>query len=50
MRNSVPAEEGETEAVGRIREELRTQFNRRPGWIQRYIERVVAEDWVDDSD
>jgi hypothetical protein len=50
MRNSVPAEEGETEAVGRIREELRAQFNRRPGWIQRYIERVVTEDWVDDSD
>ena len=50
MRNSVPPEEGETEAVGRIREELRAQFNRRPGWIQRYIERVVAEDWVDDSD
>ena len=48
VRNSVPAEEGETEAVGRIREELRAQFNRRPGWIQRYIERVVAEDWVDD--
>ena len=50
VRNSVPAEDGETEAVGRIREELRAQFNRRPGWIQRYIERVVAEDWVDDSD
>ena len=50
MRNSVPAEEGESEGVGRIREELRAQFNRRPGWIQRYIERVVAEDWVDDSD
>ena len=50
MRNSVPADEGETEAVGRIREDLRAQFNRRPGWIQRYIERVVAEDWVDDSD
>ena len=50
MRNSVPPEEGESEAVGRIREELRAQFNRRPGWIQRYIGRVVAEDWVDDSD
>ena len=50
MRNSVPAEEGESEGVGRIREELRAQFNRRPGWIQKYIERVVAEDWVDDSD
>ena len=50
IRNSVPAEEGETEAVGRIREDLRAHFNRRPGWIQRYIERVVAEDWVDNSD
>ena len=50
MRNSAPAEDGETEAGRRIREELRAQFNRRPGWIQRYIERVVAEDWVDDSD
>jgi hypothetical protein len=34
----------------RKREELRAQFNRRPRWIQRYMERVVAEDWVDDSD
>jgi len=50
MRNSVPVEEGETDTGGQIREELRAQFNRRPLWIQRYIERVVAEDWVDDSD
>ena len=50
VRNSAPGEEGETEAGGRLREELRAQFNRRPGWIRRYIERVVAEDWVDDSD
>ncbi|KAF8803663.1 hypothetical protein BYT27DRAFT_7109342 [Phlegmacium glaucopus] len=47
MRNSVPVEEGETDTGGQIREELRAQFNRRPGWIQRYIGRVVAEDWVD---
>jgi len=40
---------GEAEATRR-REELHTQFNRRPRWIQRYMERVVAEDWVDDSD
>lgn len=50
MRSSAPAEEGETETAVQIREELRTQFHRRPGWIQRYIERVVVEDWVDDSD
>ena len=50
MRNSVPAEEGETETGGRIREELDARFNRRPRWIQRYVERVVTEDWVDDSD
>ena len=50
MRNTVPPEEGGTEAGRRIREEVRAQFNRRPAWIQRYIERVVAEDWVDDSD
>jgi len=50
MRNSAAAEEGESEAGGQIREEIRAQFIRRPGWIQRYIERVVAEDWVDDSD
>lgn len=40
---------GEIEAVRR-REELRAHFNRRPRWIQRYMERVVAEDWVDDSE
>jgi len=39
----------EIEAVRR-REELRAHFNRRPRWIQRYMERVVAEDWVDDSE
>jgi hypothetical protein len=50
MRNTVPAEEGETETEGQIREQLRAQFNRRPGWVQRYIQRVVTEDWVDDSD
>lgn len=40
---------GEIEAVRR-REELRAHFNRRPRWIQRYMERVVAEDWVDDAE
>ena len=48
--------EGETEltpeqnAAARRREELRAQFNERPRWIRGYIERVVDEDWVDDSD
>ena len=34
----------------RRREELRAQYGLQPRWIQRYMERVVAEDWVDDSD
>jgi hypothetical protein len=56
IRNAPPPTEGdaeptpgEIEAVQR-REELRAHFNRRPRWIQRYMERVVAEDWVDDSE
>lgn len=32
------------------REQLRAQYDRQPRWIQRYMDRVVAEDWVDDSD
>ncbi|KAH9482820.1 putative oxidoreductase C26H5.09c [Psilocybe cubensis] len=42
--------DGEATAAEERREELRAQFNRRPAWIQRYMERVVAEEWVDDSD
>ncbi|PPQ77371.1 hypothetical protein CVT25_010953 [Psilocybe cyanescens] len=45
----IPATSVDNVAAQR-REELRAQFNRRPRWIQRYMERVVAEDWVDDSD
>lgn len=44
--NESPAE---TEAAQR-REQLHAQYERHPRWIQRYMDRVVAEDWVDDSD
>lgn len=33
-----------------IREELRARFERQPLWIQRYVQRVINEDWVDDLD
>ncbi|KDR83580.1 hypothetical protein GALMADRAFT_219401 [Galerina marginata CBS 339.88] len=53
-RNAPPDGDSEPTAeqnvVSQRREELRAQFARRPRWIQRYMERVVAEDWVDDSD
>ena len=42
--------ESTTDRATQIREELRAQFDRRPRWIQQYMQRVVAEDWVDDSD
>jgi len=51
-----PPTEGDAEPtpaemeVVRRREELRAHFIRRPHWIQRYMERVVAEDWIDDSE
>lgn len=32
------------------RDELRAKHARRPQWVQRYIERVVAEEWVEDMD
>ena len=41
--------EGENGAA-QARAELRTWFESRPGWIQRYIQRVMDEDWIDDSD
>ncbi|KAF8165193.1 hypothetical protein B0H34DRAFT_648383 [Crassisporium funariophilum] len=57
MRNAPAPEDGESDAstpggnrAAQIREELRAHFDRRPRWIQRYMERVVAEEWVDDSD
>ncbi|TFK29348.1 hypothetical protein FA15DRAFT_610526 [Coprinopsis marcescibilis] len=36
--------------ANQVRDELRAKHARRPEWIKEYIERVVAEDWVDDSD
>ncbi|KAF4619414.1 hypothetical protein D9613_005370 [Agrocybe pediades] len=57
VRNAPPptVEEGaeptpEQNAAIQRQEELRAQHARRPRWIQRYMARVVAEDWVDDSD
>lgn len=57
VRNTPPPtqEEGtepttEQNVAAQRREELRAQHARRPRWIQRYMARVVAEDWVDDSD
>ncbi|KAG7097115.1 hypothetical protein E1B28_004493 [Marasmius oreades] len=32
------------------RERLQAQYARRRPWIQRYIQRVMREEWVDDSD
>ncbi|KAK0206627.1 hypothetical protein DFS33DRAFT_1315879 [Desarmillaria ectypa] len=31
------------------REELAAQHARRPGWVQQYVRRVVANEWVDDD-
>lgn len=31
-------------------DELRARFESRPRWLQQYIQRVMDEDWVDDSD
>ena len=45
-----PQEAPAEDRVSEIREGLRSQHARRPLWIQRYMERVVAADWVDDSD
>ncbi|KAH0587311.1 hypothetical protein H2248_006113 [Termitomyces sp. 'cryptogamus'] len=33
-----------------LRNTLREQHNRRPQWIREYMDRVVAAEWVDDSD
>lgn len=43
-------EEGESEARTQRRAELVAQHARRPGWVQDYIRRVEAGDWVDDAD
>ncbi|KAF9534157.1 hypothetical protein CPB83DRAFT_781454 [Crepidotus variabilis] len=59
MRNTPSPEEGEGETApptpvgnraAEIRTELRERFDRQPRWIQRYMQRVVDEEWVDDSD
>jgi hypothetical protein len=38
------------ESRAQVRDELRARFESRPRWMQRYIQRVMDEDWVDDSD
>jgi len=46
-------EEEETEEdrrAAQARRDLREQHARRPRWVQEYMARVVAEEWVDDSD
>lgn len=55
MRREPPRdpEEEETEddrRAAQSRQELREQHARRPPWIQRWMERVVEEEWVDDLD
>ncbi|KAG5636427.1 hypothetical protein H0H81_008102 [Sphagnurus paluster] len=52
IRNVPDPAEGETENEGRtqLRDELRAQYNRRPRWVREYMDRVVAGEWVDDSD
>ncbi|RDB22864.1 hypothetical protein Hypma_010346 [Hypsizygus marmoreus] len=54
MRNAPPADtEGEDPQNAnreQLRTELRAQHSRRPRWVREYMDRVVAADWVDDSD
>ncbi|KAG6837961.1 hypothetical protein H0H93_008355 [Arthromyces matolae] len=45
-----PVDENEGANRAQARNELQEQYNRRPRWIRDYIERVVAAEWVDDSD
>ena len=42
--------EGQNETRARLQADLRVQHARRPRWIRDYMQRVVAGDWVDDSD
>jgi hypothetical protein len=44
------SEEGQNETRAQLQTELREQYARRPLWIRNYMDRVVANDWVDDSD
>lgn len=54
MSMPTPQEAGENgpaaNRASQTQEGLRSQHARQPLWIQRYMERVVAADWVDDSD
>lgn len=43
-------ETDEDRSAAQARQELRERHARRPRWVQRYMERVVAEEWVDDLD
>jgi hypothetical protein len=42
------AERIERERVARVRAELVAQHARRPRWVQAYVDRVRAGEWVDD--
>ena len=52
VRNSSTAEaEGEEGQIrAQTQTELRARYARHPRWIQDYVARVVASDWVDDAD
>ncbi|KAG6832941.1 hypothetical protein H0H92_004825 [Tricholoma furcatifolium] len=43
-------EGGESDNRIQARNQLREEHNRRPRWIREYVDRVVAAEWVDDSD
>ncbi|KAF5387690.1 hypothetical protein D9615_000258 [Tricholomella constricta] len=43
-------EDGTNDDRPQLRNALQEQYNRRPRWIREYMERVVAAEWVDDSD
>lgn len=43
-------DEEESPERAEIRANLIAQHLRRPAWVRRYMERVLIEDWVDDSD
>jgi hypothetical protein len=40
----------EDSRAAQARDDLGARFERRALWVQRYIQRVMDEDWVDDSD
>lgn len=54
-RQPPPREDGQEETeeerrAAETRQHLREQHARRPQWVQQYMERVLAEEWVDDLD